>query len=252
MRSALWAEWIIARLTDRTRAASMVGDLLETATQRGTLWFCFSVARIVLSLIWRPAIAFVAAFYVGLFWRVFALRVFMHLGHAPAERYAFAWWDPSEPLFSVMWFGAILWMAALYAAIRYGLRDKLAQLALGFCGLTTILVIYWRIPVFTIACIALGLSMLFASVWSAERSRALMAFTAALGVGFGVGFLSLYLRTILENVFYYRLSHSDFDRTVVNICFWIWAALITTAACARMHDRLLRRDQPGTEIQSPD
>jgi hypothetical protein len=248
MRNALWAEWVIARFTGHTRAASIVGDLLET--QRGTLWFCLSVARIVLSVIWRPAMAFVAAFYVGLFWRMFATLAFMRAGHARAERYAFAWWDPSQPLFFVMWFGAVLWTVALYAAIRYGLRDKLAQLALGLCGLIAILVFYWRIPVVTVVCIALGLCMFVASVWSAERSRATMAFTVALAVGFGGGFLSLYLRTILENVFYYRLSGSDLDRTIVNICFWVWAAWITTAACAQMHDRLLWRDPRGEETWS--
>ncbi len=66
MRSTRWAEWIIARFARRAVAASIVGDLLETATQRGTLWFWWSVAGITLSYIWRPIIAFVAAFYVGL------------------------------------------------------------------------------------------------------------------------------------------------------------------------------------------
>jgi hypothetical protein len=149
-----------------------------------------------------------------------------------------------------MWFGAVLWMAGHYAAIRYGLREKLPQLALGFCGLITILVFYWRIPVVTVACIALGLSVLIASVRSARWSRALMAFTAVLIVGFGGGLLSLYLRAAFESLFSYRLSSSDLDRTIVDICFWVWATLITTLACARMHDRLLRRDQRGEEIES--
>ncbi len=66
MRSTTWAEWIIARFAGRTLATSIVGDLIETATQRGTLWFWLSVARITLSYVWRAAVAFVAAFYFGL------------------------------------------------------------------------------------------------------------------------------------------------------------------------------------------
>lgn len=66
MRSTAWAEWIIARFAGRTVAASIVGDLLETAVQRGSWWFWSSIARITLSYIWRPTIAFVAALYIGL------------------------------------------------------------------------------------------------------------------------------------------------------------------------------------------
>ncbi len=242
MPNATWAEWILAPLTSRARAASIIGDLLEATPHGGTLWFWFSVARIALSLIWRPTIAFVAAFYVGLFWRTFAIMAFLRVGHAPYERYAFAWWEPSEPLFSVMWFGAVLWTAALYAAIRYGLRDQLAQLALGFCGLITLLVLFWRTPVVVVACIAFALAVFIACIWSAQRSRVLLAFISALVVGFGGGLLSLYLRVVMENRFSYRLSRSNFDREIVNICFWAWAAWITTTACARTHERLLRRD----------
>lgn len=66
MRNTRWAEWIIARLAGCGVATSIVGDLLETATQRGTLWFWLSVARITLSYTWRLTVAFVAASYVGL------------------------------------------------------------------------------------------------------------------------------------------------------------------------------------------
>lgn len=251
MPNATWAEWILARFTSRARAASVVGDLLETTPHRGTLWFWFSVARIALSLIWRPTIAFVAAFYVGLFWRTFAIIAFLRVGHAPYERYTFAWWEPSEPLFSVMWFGAVLWTAALYAAIRYGLRDHLAQFALGFCSLITILVLFWQTPIVAVTCIAFGLAMLIASIWSAQRSRVLLALAAALAVGFGGGLLPLYLRVVMENLFSYRLSRSNLDREIVNICFWVWTAWITTTACARMHGRLLRSDQESAETESP-
>jgi len=55
----------------------------------------------------------------------------------------------------------------------------------------------------------------------------------------------------LEDLFYLPLSRSDLNRTIFNICFWLWATWIITTACARMHNLLLRRDQRGAEIQSP-
>jgi len=246
MRSTTSASWIIARFTGPTVAASIVGDLLETAVQRGTLWFWLSVARIAFSYVWRPAIAFVAAFYVGLFWRKFAIMGFMRAGHLPRELYAFAWWDPSDPLFSLMWFGTVLWTAALYAAIRYGLRDKLAQLGLGLCCTVAILVFCWRTPLVTVACIALGLCVVVASVRSAQRSKVLMLFTAVIVFAFAAGLLSLYLRVVLEGLFYQRLFPSESGQKTFNISFWAWAAWLTTTACARMHSRLLERDQSRT------
>lgn len=242
MPSKTSAEWIIARFTGPSVAASIVGDLLETMAKRGTLRFWFSVARIAFSYIWRPGIAFVAAFYVGLFWRKFAILGFMRAGHQPRELYAFAWWDPSDPLFSVMWFGTVLWTAGLYAAIRYGLRDKLAQLALGLCSLITILVFYWQMPVITLSCVALGLCIVVASVRSVQRSTVLMLFAAAIVFAFAAGLLSLYLRVVLEGLFYQRLFPSEAGQKTFNICVWAWAAWLTTTACARMHGRLLQRD----------
>ena len=66
MRRTRWAEWIIARFAGHAIATSIVGDLLETANQRGRLWFWLSVARITLSYIWRLTVAFTTASYVAL------------------------------------------------------------------------------------------------------------------------------------------------------------------------------------------
>jgi hypothetical protein len=244
MRSAIGAEWIIAQFTDRSRATGIVGDLLETATRRGTFWFWLSVGGIVLSLIWRRTIAFVVAFYGGLFWR----HVFLVLVEEHTRPNAFYAWDPRSPLSSVMWFGVVLSMATFYAAIRYGLRDKFAQLALGLWGLFTIVMLYQSIPVVTVLSIALALSILFASVRSAQRRRASLALGAALVFAFVASLLSLYLRAGLENLFYYSLSRSDLERTIVNVCFSLLVAWVATATSAQVHDRLLRRDRRGTEV----
>lgn len=246
MPSTSSAQWIIARLAGPSVAASIVGDLLETAAQRGNVWFWLSVTRIAICYIWRPAIAFVAAFYVGLFWRKFAIVSFVHAGHVPRELVAFAWWDPSDALFPLMWFGTVLWTASLYAAIRYGLRDKLVQLGLGLCCLVAILVFFWRTPIVTLACMALGLCVVVASVRSAQRSNALLLFTAAIVFAFAAGLSSLYLRAVLEGLFYQRLFPSEAAQKTFNICFWAWAAWLTTTACAHTHGRLLQRDQERT------
>lgn len=232
MRNAAWAEWAIARFVDRRSAASIVGDLLETEAQTGTLSFWVSVVRIVFSFIWRPAVAFVAAYVFGLIGRRVTIVALIHAGSR-------------ELLPSVVWlFGNVLWMAVSYAAIRYGLRDKFVQLSLGFCGLVTIVMFYgWTLAV-AVACILLALTIVVASVRSAQRNRTWAALTTAVVFGFGG---SLLLRGALTKLFNYQLVRSDLGNAMVSTCFWVLAVWITTTSCARIHDRLLPRDQRATQ-----
>jgi hypothetical protein len=53
MRSIHIAEWILALVTSRDRAASTVGDLMEEAPARGVFWFWSGVLRTAASLLWR-------------------------------------------------------------------------------------------------------------------------------------------------------------------------------------------------------
>jgi hypothetical protein len=53
MHSAHIAEWMLALVTTRDRAASTVGDLTEQAATRGVVWFWLSVFRTTASFLWR-------------------------------------------------------------------------------------------------------------------------------------------------------------------------------------------------------
>ena len=53
MHSIHIAEWILALVTTRDRAASTVGDLTEGAAARGAVWFWSGVLRTATSLLWR-------------------------------------------------------------------------------------------------------------------------------------------------------------------------------------------------------
>ncbi len=239
MDSALWAEWILARLTDRGCAASMVGDLLETAAQHGPSWFSLSVAKIVLSLTWRRTIAYAAAYCVASFLarEVITLVFGIHPMHTPP--------DNSDLLRIASWFGLVSWIAASYAAIRYGLSDKFARLALGFCGLITVAIFYWWMPIVTVACVALAFSIVVASVRSAEWSRASVALAFALVFGFGGSHLTLYLDPTVQGHFYYPMTH------YVEVAFRFLTVWTTTASCAWMHHLLLERNRRRIEIESP-
>ena len=53
MRSLVFAEWTLALVTSRGRAAAIVGDLAERATTRGVAWFWSAVLRTATSLLWH-------------------------------------------------------------------------------------------------------------------------------------------------------------------------------------------------------
>ncbi len=56
-------EWLLARVTDPTRAAAMLGDLTEMAATRSRLWFLTEYIRTLISLGWRTGgSAFILAF----------------------------------------------------------------------------------------------------------------------------------------------------------------------------------------------
>ena len=130
MRSDFVAEWILARFTTRSRAASIVGDLLENRCEKGTLWFWRSFAGIVLAVAWRWPFAFASAFYLGLH-ALGALQMPIYgvnAAHRPPQEWML--------VFDVLpGLGMLLWMAAPYAAIRFGLRDSFRTACLGVWGI---------------------------------------------------------------------------------------------------------------------
>src|SRR5271168_2441253 len=150
MHNASVAEWIVARFTTRKRAASMVGDLLELQAQKGQLWFWLSLARVVLALAWRRQLAFVAAFMFGA-GACSGLQVTESMGIAALGAGQLPWMN----LFWVFLY--ILWFVAVYTVIRYGLRDRVAQLALALTVVTIPVVRYGPQRAILTACLGLSL-----------------------------------------------------------------------------------------------
>jgi len=237
MRSEFAAEWILARFTTRSRAASIVGDLLENRSEKGTLWFWRSFAGIVLAVAWRRPLAFASAFYLGLH-SLGALQMPIY-GMAAPHRPPQEW----MPVFAVLsGLGMLLWMAAPYAAIRFGFRDSFAQVALVFGGLVTIIIFYWWIPAVLAACLVLAFSLITTSIFVARRRRALVALAITTAFGFGGGLLTFYLAGLYQKHLYPG-QVAEINSGVLD-CAPLLATWILTTACSRVHRLLLRHD-PG-------
>jgi hypothetical protein len=163
MHSAKIAEWILARWTTREHAAAIVGDLMEAAA--GPFWW--SIARTVAGLAW-PMLAGLAAAMAA-----------VALGVWPLMRSTQALQSPGPALLFFRGMGPALAAVAGYAAVRYGLADRMTQLAgalaaAGVCG------VLWRdVPVVTPVCAAVGVGAVVLASLSAEGRRAAVALGAA-------------------------------------------------------------------------
>jgi hypothetical protein len=234
MHSSSIAEWIVARVTDKQRAASMVGDLVELEPQKGPLWFWLSLVRVVLSLAWRRCLAFIVAPYAGL-WMLGKLPAALHnsyLRHAPPGT-----WGVPGNLYLLAIVGAFLWMMLLYTAIQYGVRDRLTQLVLALVGMITAVVYGWGQPIALAVCIALGVCVLAASAIGREYRRAVMVLLVAWLTGFGGWMLAMFLG--------YKYQHhagllGNREKRWVSFGLLMITGWMITTACSRMHHWLMR------------
>lgn len=239
MPNAAWAEWIIARLTDRTRAATIVGDLLESGGEERPVWFWWSATGVVLSLVWRSLAGLAAAY--------FCLSAISHawfLEQCPqgrGSRFAMGNFCPSSALVHdppQIWmslFGPLCIVAA-YAVARYGVRDRFAQLALALCAPSIVVGFYWWVPAVVFSYAVLVLSIISLSTAFVHSRKALLVLAAALVCGYAAIQFAPYLADR-----YLQLASPSVTRSVIvhgSVPFlWVAAPAI---ACELMHRLLLR------------
>jgi hypothetical protein len=126
------AEWLLARLTDPTRAAAIMGDLTEMAATRGRLWFWTAYARTLISLGWRTPVALVAAYACAKSYWVFtaihslALWLARWLPDADPRYFSNRW---EVPLVTMLQ-GLVFLLP--FVLVRFGPRDRLTRLACMF------------------------------------------------------------------------------------------------------------------------
>jgi hypothetical protein len=241
LRSALVAEWLLSRFTSSKRAASVVGDLVELKLQKGSVWFWLSIARVLVSLSWRRVAALIAAFYVGAWaYRPFEMAIIgINTRHRPPSE---MWVDFFLALSAL---GALLLMAFTYAAIRYGLRDRVTQLAMIWAGLVAATIVCWWQPAVLVVCIGLSVCMAVHSSVRIEDRKATLVLIVTVVAGFASYLLALYVAS--------RYQHFVFPRPMgskevqehpsivwVAFCVLLMAAWNTTTACSRMHDWISR------------
>jgi hypothetical protein len=242
------AEWLLARLTDRDRAAAILGDLEEISTTRGRLWFVAAYARTLITLGWRTPVAFVAGF-AGFWLMMSRLSVWLRIpasiktAHMPHGTIPATLAVPSTGF--LMIFSMALWFALPYAIVRFGHRDRMAQLYFAFFLLTTPF-FFLRgsfslsgsiSPIFALLTITLILAALFSPLW--RKPMMVLAATSVTAIA------ALEAGTDIATKIYHPHFHSPLE---FNLTSWIVVRLtcvgafaVTALVCTYLHRRLLRQ-----------
>jgi len=252
MLSPSIGEWMVSRFTGEKRAASIVGDLLELKPRKGSLWFWLSLARVVMAVAWRRPLAFIAAFMFGA-WACSGLQSTESMGINAMLSHQFPWMNLFWTFFYMLWF------VLVYTAIRYGLRDRVTQLALALTIPTSALIFYWQKPAIVIACLALGGCVVVASILSHKRRRAALVLFVVAAAGFGGGLPAMRLADQYLNFIVpmpRRVEGMQGQIQAHPSVSWVYLVMIfatvwtMTAACSCMHKWLMRNDSLDSKTGS--
>ncbi len=187
MRSVTVAESVLSRLTSAERAASFVGDLEELRPYKGNVWFWSSLLRVMLVHGGWRLVAMSVTFYLG----ARTLGVFQLVVTRANTPHS-----PSAPrvmiLLAIAAIDVFLWMTFIYAAGRYGLRDRVSQLALLWAGLLLAMIVSRWHPAILLYCMALSLCLGWISGSKAEGRRAMLVVIATVVMGFACYLLASY------------------------------------------------------------
>lgn len=249
MRSASIAEWIIARFTTKARAASIIGDLLETVPQKGKLWFWLSVARVFFSLTWRPALALAVTFCLWKYrWRGTVTAKVLSPSELASEIASYH--PPTLTMLFYMYLyslGFRLRLGTFYMAVRYGLKDMFVRHALAAWLLVGFVTRYfYTSPRIAIACAVLASCAFVYSAVSAQRRKGLLALACV------VAFLFAWDRfsgPVVLIVFRAILVVAPFQ---IGLAAILMLLLVQTFAFAKAHRLFFEKNSRSSENEPPD
>lgn len=227
MRSVRLAELAIRLFTSRERAAALMGDLLETRSQRGAVWFWFSIARVMFSLGWRLLGGVAAAWFMGMAW----LNILQKPISVSAPHVLPAVWE--RMFLGIDGVGILLWFIAPYAFFRFGFRDRFTALANLFAWSITSGLYFWWIPGMIVVCSCVVVAGCIWALISREWRRAFVSLVCTTAGSLVAGLGLLYVEGIWQMRVYGPLvaeMHSPVPGMFVDAF-----VLATCAICSTAH-----------------
>lgn len=234
MHNTALAEWTLARFTGKSQAAAILGDLEETSAQKGDAWFWRSYLRILLACAWRPLVAYIVLLstYADNSFGSKVLYVFLQSAklHRPT---------PTQDL----WLGSLLSPfvsllagVALYACLRFGLRDLATRLTvaatlIGIAGMA-----FWWQPILRFGICLAAFALFPIGMSSPARRRG----TASLWI------MAIFQPLLLFTFFWATVTISQLlnvreTQTFVDVVVRPAIALLVCVTFGRVHRRFQER-----------
>jgi hypothetical protein len=204
MDRATAAEWMLARVVEQSRASEIMGDLLETRPEQGSLRFWLSVLGLLISFTWRPVVGLVLAYFAALFSLMFSsLRPIMeltkqrsHFQFGSAGYLTNTYWTSlTIQLGSVT---TLLWIVAGYAVVRFGIRNTSSQMSIGTALMGTVLCSYLWIPDGRPALLAVSALVAAIALINERRRQSLGIVLGSVAIAWVVGHLCPFWRSYPE------------------------------------------------------
>jgi hypothetical protein len=242
------AEGLLARLTDPTRAAAIMGDLTEMAVARGRLWFFAAYLRILATLVWRAP----AAFLCGCLSLSFAIFLIGHRARYIPHQEGTLTIVP-QYLASLIPFAGVflvgmaipLWFLVPFGLVRYGARDRLVRLAALFALLSTAALFSLAVLSLTnaVAALLLIVSTLFSPRW--RKPMVVIAASATTGLAALVLFYDTLGKLYHPHILNPYESHPV--AWMVAKMAAVVAMVVPAIVCSWMHDRILPPHSTGAQ-----
>lgn len=224
----------------------MVGDLFETEKEKGKLWLWLSVFGVALSLFWRRPVAFWGALFVTAQTMQFFFTPTMRnvlIGHLQ-DHSGHTWWI--WVLFEINMVAPMLCILSVYAAIRYGLRERTMQMALAWTAICAAALYFCWQPNILAVCAAVSLCFVIASMWTSKRRMESAVVFVAVAILYAGNSLTYKLSDLYQQYLHRGLwSDRDYQEhpsyLVVMTCSYILSFFVGTSAWSYLRDRLMRR-----------
>lgn len=238
MRSQAIAERLLALVSDRARASSILGDLAEAGREKGTPWFWRAYTGVLASFAWRPVAAF--AFAVGVAW--LGGRYYTGGGSFYSLSEVHSTTGGLATLILMNDAGRFSAFIFLFAAVRFGLNDRLTRLALGFAVLGSLVSWFFFLDYMSAVAAAAITALCVHALTSPKGRRSLMAIAVLWIVFTALEYVTLKIfRAGIDHVLGYRSAPAEYE--VWFFCCYFGALAIACLLCARVHRAVMRRGE---------
>lgn len=251
MRKSGFAEWLLRCAADEDRGTAIYGDLTEMAVTRGDVWFWFEYARTLVALTWRTIAGFVLGFAVfavvsgfqfGNDWQRFVYFHFPHrwrripYGREGSLIYNFLYRVLSGANTTVC-------LLTSYAAMKYGVRDKMVRAAFAVGLMLTSAMALTRAWPVALSLVAASVVTTACALLVSEWRGAFATVAASLAVGTAITYCLLWSeRAVLIHFSGYRLPL--FRHRLLGFFLDFWPIVVLDMALlavitGRLHQRFV-------------